>query len=114
MVAAGLALAAIVRGPAAAETIAYVYAALPGPVDNCKWFDDNVNDHSEGPMIRLTDLLYNRAALTPQATVSVTQTETTARGDQVVQFNLNGRLLCTGAAALHPEITEASPTAPPL
>ena len=111
-IAAGLALAAIVRSPAPAETIVYEYAGLPGPVDNCKWFDDNLNDHSEGSMIHLTDLLYNREALIPGATVSVTQSETTARGDRVVQFDLHGRLLCAQAAALNPAIVEATPTPP--
>ncbi len=97
---------------APAETIAYSYAALPGPVSNCQWFDDNLNDHSIDAMIRQTDLLYNRAALPPDVTVTVSQTATTARGDQVAQFAVNGRLLCAGASALHPEMTEASPTPP--
>ncbi len=97
---------------APAETIAYSYAALPGPVSNCQWFDDNLNDRSIDAIIRQTDLLYNRAALPPGVAVTVSQTATTARGDQVAQFTVNGRLLCAGAAALHPEMTEATPTPP--
>jgi len=105
-----LALALAGRAPAPAETVVYVYAALPGPVSNCTWFDDNLNDHSESGMIRLTDLIYNRAALPPGANVNVSQTATTGRGDQEVGFTLNGRLLCAGAAAFRPEIVEATPT----
>lgn len=101
------------RAPAPADTVVYSYAALPGPVSNCTWFDDNLNDHSEASMIRITDLLYNRAALPPGATVNVTERTTTSRGDQELGFTLNGRLLCAGAAAFHPEIVEATPTPPP-
>ena len=99
--------------PARAETIAYSYAALPGPVTNCQWFDDNLNDHSIDAIIRQTDLLYNRAALTPGANVAVSQTAMTMNGDQLVQFDLHGRLLCAGATALHPEMTE-NPMVPPI
>jgi hypothetical protein len=108
--AATLALALAGLAPAPAETVVYIYAALPGPVSNCTWFDDNLNDHSESAMIRLTDLLYNRAALPPGANVNVSQTATTGRGDQELGFTLNGRGLCAGAAAFHPEIVEATPT----
>jgi hypothetical protein len=99
--------------PAPAETIAYSYAALPGPVSTCQWFDDNLNDHSIDAIIRQTDLLYNRATLPPGVAVAVSQTGTSGRGDQLVQFDLHGRLLCAGAAALHPEMTEATPSPPP-
>ncbi|MBV8373792.1 MAG: hypothetical protein JOY69_11080 [Candidatus Eremiobacteraeota bacterium] len=99
---------------APAETVAYSYPALPGPVANCVWFDDNLNDHSIDAIIRQTDLLYNRAPLPPGATVAVSQTGTTARGDQIAQFTLNGRLLCAGATAFHPEMTEATPTPPDI
>jgi hypothetical protein len=99
--------------PAPAETIAYSYAALPGPVSTCQWFDENLNDHSMDAIIRQTDLLYNRAALPPGVAVTVSQTAATARGDQVAQFTLNGRLLCAGAAVLHPEMTEAIGSPPP-
>lgn len=99
--------------PAPAETIVYEFAALPGPVVNCQWFDDNLNDHSIDAMIRQTDLLYNRVALPPDVTVAVSQTATTARGDQVAQFDLHGRLLCAGAAVFHPEMTESTPSPPP-
>ncbi len=112
MAAVTLALALAGRAPAPAETVAYVYAALPGPVENCTWFNDNLNDHSESSMIRLTDLLYNRAALPPGATVNVTQNATTGLGNQEAGFTLHGRLLCAGAAAFHPEIVEATPTPP--
>jgi hypothetical protein len=104
------AASAIVSAPA--ETIAYSYAALPGPLANCQWFDDNLNDHSIDAMIRQTDLIYNRKALPPGAAVSVSQTGVTARGDQLAAFDLNGRLLCAGASVLHPDMTEAAPTPP--
>jgi len=107
-----LALALAGRTPAPAETVVYSYAALPGPIDNCKWFDDNLNDHSEEAIVHLTDLLYNRAALPPGESVNVTQSGTTARGDQILAFTLHGRLLCAGAAAFHPEMVEATPTPP--
>jgi hypothetical protein len=110
LIAAGfIAAAGSVIAPASAETIAYSYAALPGPVSNCQWFDDNLNDHSIDAIIRQTDLLYNRATLQPGFDVAVSATATTLRGDQLVQFDLKGRLLCAGATALHPEMTEAPP-----
>ena len=105
-------MALATRAPAPAETVVYSYAALPGPVANCTWFNDNINDHSEDTMIHLTDLIYNRAALPPGANVNVTERTTTSRGDQELGFTLNGRLLCAGSAAFHPEIVEATPTPP--
>lgn len=109
---AAVALTIALTSRTPAETIVYAYAALPGPVANCTWFNDNLNDHSEASMIRLTDLLYNRAALPPGANVNVSAGAPDGRGDQDLQFTLNGRLLCAGAAALHPEIVEATPTPP--
>ncbi|MEO6834640.1 MAG: hypothetical protein ABI231_01860 [Candidatus Tumulicola sp.] len=94
---------------ASAETIVYEFPALPGPVANCQWFDDNVNDRSIGAMIRQTDLLYNRTAPPPEAAVAVAQTATTALDARLVQFTLNGRLLCLDASALHAEATQPSP-----
>jgi hypothetical protein len=110
--AASFAVAASAVVPAASETIVYAYPALPGPVGNCQWFNDNVNDRSIDAIVRQTDLLYNRVALTPDTPVTVTQTATTALGAQLVQFDLGRRLLCAGAQALHPELPEPSPPPP--
>jgi hypothetical protein len=107
--AAFFAVAASAVVPAASETIVYEYPAMPGPVANCQWFNDNLNDRTIDGIIRLTDLIYNRVALTPDTPVTVTQTATTAAGVQVVQFDLGRRLLCAGAEALHPELSQPSP-----
>ncbi|HEY5425862.1 MAG TPA: hypothetical protein VIJ77_04855 [Candidatus Tumulicola sp.] len=110
LAAAALVAAASAKIPAAAETIVYEYPALPGPASTCQWFDDNLNDRSIDALIRQTDLLYNRAALPPGKPVTVTATAMTADGGQIAQFSLKGRLLCTGAQALHPEMPEPSPS----
>jgi hypothetical protein len=98
--------------PALAETVVYQYPALPGPVATCQWFDDSQNDRSIDAIIRQTDLIYNRKALPPGASVTVTQTGTTAAGGPLVGFDLSGRRLCAGAQALHPELSEPTPTLP--
>ncbi|HEY1653917.1 MAG TPA: hypothetical protein VGF86_02250 [Candidatus Tumulicola sp.] len=89
---------------APADPVIYVDPALPGPVDNCQWFDDNLNDRSIGSLIRQTDLLYNRLALQPDQQVTITQTgATTAAGAQLVGFTLDRRGLCADAKAFHPQ-----------
>lgn len=98
--------------PATAETVVYTFPALPGPVANCQWFDDNLNDRSVGALIRQTDLLYNRLALPADATVTITANGTTALGAQLAGFDLNRRHLCSDASAFHPE-SEASPSPAP-
>jgi hypothetical protein len=88
----------------------YQYPALPGPVSNCQWFDDNINDRTTDSIVRQTDLIYNRLALTPNTTVNVSGSATTQLGAQVVQFDVGGRLLCAESTVLHPDLTEPSPS----
>ena len=72
---AGTAFAAIVliaSAAAPAQPILFSFTGLPGAVDTCKWFDDNLNsDRSIGSLSRQTDLLYNRIALPAGADVAV-------------------------------------------
>jgi hypothetical protein len=98
--------------PARSETIYYQFPALPGPVANCQWFDDNINDRTTDSLVRQTDLIYNRLALVPNSTVTVTGSATTQKGAQVVQFDVAGRLLCAEATVIHPDLTEPSPSPP--
>jgi hypothetical protein len=98
--------------PARSETIYYQFPALPGPVANCQWFDDNINDRTTDSLVRQTDLIYNRLALVPNSTVTVTGSATTQKGTQVVQFDVAGRLLCAEATVIHPDLTEPSPSPP--
>ncbi|HEY1429787.1 MAG TPA: hypothetical protein VGF18_09450 [Candidatus Tumulicola sp.] len=98
--------------PARSETIYFQFPALPGPVANCQWFDDNINDRSTDSIVRQTDLIYNRLALTPNTNVAITGSATTQKGEQVVQFDVAGRLLCAEATVMHPEVPEPSPSPP--
>lgn len=101
-------------GTVRADTIVYTYPALPGPVANCVWFDDNINDRAIDALIRQTDLIYNRATLPVGLNVAITQSATTAAGAQEVSFDVNRRLLCADSAAFHEEPTPSpSPTASP-
>jgi hypothetical protein len=106
------AILALVASPARSETIYYQFPALPGPVANCQWFDDNINDRTTDSLVRQTDLIYNRLALVPNSTVTVTGSATTQKGTQVVQFDVAGRLLCAEATVIHPDLTEPSPSPP--
>ncbi|HEY3675705.1 MAG TPA: hypothetical protein VGK84_06895 [Candidatus Tumulicola sp.] len=110
--AAGAAIVAFATSPARSETIYYQFPALPGPVANCQWFDDNINDRSTDSIVRQTDLIYNRVALIPNSTVAVSGSATTQKGSQVVQFDVAGRLLCADATVIHPEVAEPSPSPP--
>ena len=102
--AAAAAFAAIVAlgaGVAPAQTILFTFAALPGAVDTCKWFDDSLADRSIGALTRQTDLLYNRVTLPFGADVAVGGTATTVQGGQLVDFKLNSRTVCTAAEAVY-------------
>jgi uncharacterized membrane protein YuzA (DUF378 family) len=116
VVAAAFALVAVLAGVAApAETILYSFTGLPGSVDTCKWFDDNLNqDRSVNTLTRQTDLLYNRIALPVDAPVTIGRTATTAAGAQLVDFNLQGKLVCTGAEAIYGPAPSPSGSASPL
>lgn len=97
-----------------ADPIVYDYPALPGPVANCKWFDDNINNHSLASIIRQTDLIYNLKALAAGQNVAVSGTATTELGGQLVQFDLDRRLLCVTAEAINPTLPAPTPTPPQL
>lgn len=85
-----------------AQPILYQFTGLPGAVDQCKWFDDNLNaDRSVGALTHQTDLLYNRVALPVDAQVSVSGTATTVEGEQLVDFNLGSRRICTAGEAVY-------------
>jgi hypothetical protein len=92
-----------------ADSVTYVYAALPGPIDNCQWFDAHLNDRDTGALSQIVDLLYNRAALTPGTPVTITQSGTTDSGVPLSAFRYNGRLLCAQSEAVLP----ATPSPPP-
>jgi hypothetical protein len=111
-IAAGAAILAFATLPARSDTIYYQFPALPGPAENCQWFDDNINDRSTDSIVRQTDLIYNRLALVPNTTVNVSGSATTQKGTQEVAFDVNGRLLCAEATVIHPELTEPSPSPP--
>ena len=104
-----LAAAAVARSPA--ENVVYSFAALRGDASNCQWFDESLNDRSEGSLIRQTDALYNRLALPAGAPVTVTQTATTTGGTQLLGFRLDGAMLCAGVEAIRPS-PEPSTTSP--
>jgi hypothetical protein len=110
---AALVAAATVRSPA--ESVTYEFAALRGDVSSCQWFDDNLNDRSEGALVRQIDALYNRVALPAGAPVNVTQTATTAAGTQLLGFRLGNAMLCAGVEAIRPSpqpSEQPSPTSP--
>ena len=86
----------------AADQVVYQFAALRGGVDQCQWFDDNLNDRSEGALVRQADALYNRVALPPGAPVNVTQTASAASGEPLLGFTLDRTMLCAGAEAIRP------------
>jgi|SRR5580704_167430 hypothetical protein len=113
--AAFLVILALAGGVASAQTILYTFTGLPGAVDTCKWFDDNLNDRSVGALTRQTDLLYNRIALPADAPVTVRGTATTDQGEPLVDFNLGSKTFCTAAEAIYGPTPEpsTSPTAMP-
>ena len=61
--AAFAAIVALAAGAARAQTILFTFTGLPGAVDTCKWFNDDLTDRSVEALTRQTDLLYNRVAL---------------------------------------------------
>lgn len=98
----GLICAAAIRPTHAADQVVYEFAALRGGVDQCQWFDDNINDRSEGALVRQVDALYNRVALPPGAPVNVTQNASAASGATLLGFTLDRSMLCAGSDAIRP------------
>jgi len=98
----GLICAAAIGPAPAADQVVYHFAALRGGADQCRWFDDNLNDRSEAALVRQVDALYNRVALPPAAPVTVTQNATVASGAPLLGFTLDRTQLCAGADAIRP------------
>lgn len=98
----GLISAAAIRPTHAADQVVYEFAALRGGVDQCQWFDDNLNDRSEGALTRQVDALYNLVALPAGKPVTVTQNATAASGTPLLGFTLDRTSLCAGADAIRP------------
>jgi hypothetical protein len=96
-----------------ADSVTYVYAALPGPIDNCQWFDAHLNDRDTGSLAHQVDLLYNRAALAPGAPVTITASGATEAGVPLSAFKYNGRLLCAQSEAVLPATPSPAPTPTP-
>jgi hypothetical protein len=96
-----------------AESVTYVYAALPGPLANCQWFDAHLNDRDTGSLAQIVDLLYNRAALKPGTPVTIAQSGTTDSGEPLSAFRYNGRLLCAQSEAVLPATPSPAPTPTP-
>lgn len=109
------AIVALAGIAAPAQTILYSFAALPGSVDTCKWFNDNLNtDRSIDALARQTDLLYNVMGLPAGAPVAVGGTATSARGSPLVDFKLGGKTVCTSSEAIYGPTPEPSASASPL
>jgi hypothetical protein len=104
----------LLPGVSRAETVTYVYAALPGPINNCQWFDAHLNDRDTGALSQLADLLYNRAALKAGAPVTITQSGATESGVPLSAFKYDGgRLLCAQSEAVLPATPSPAPTPTP-
>ena len=107
--AAFAAIVALAGSAASAQTILYSFTGLPGAVDTCKWFDDNLTDRSIPALIRQTDLLYNRIALPPDTPVRIGATATTESGEALVDFTLGRKTVCTSAEAIYGPTPVPSP-----
>jgi hypothetical protein len=103
----------LAAGVAPAQTILYTFTGLRGPVDTCKWFDDNLDDRSIDALTRQTDLLYNRLALPAGDDVTIRGTAETAQGEQLVDFNLRSAVVCTAAEAVYGPTPSPSASAAP-
>ena len=99
---AGLICAAAIRPTPAADQVVYQFAGLRGGVDQCQWFDDNLNDRSEAALVRQVDALYNRVALPPGVPVNVNGNATAASGAPLLGFTIDRTQLCAGAEAIRP------------
>ena len=110
--AAFAAILAVAGGAASAQTILYSFTGLPGAVDTCKWFDDNLTDRSIDALTRQTNLLYNRIALPPDTPVAIGGTATTENGEALVDFHLGAKTVCAPAEAIYgpTPIPSMSPT----
>ena len=112
--AAFVALLALAGGAASAQMILYTFTGLPGSVDTCKWFDDNITDRSIAALTRQTDLLYTRIALPADTAVAVRGTATTEQGEALVDLNLGSKTVCAPAEAIYGPTPQPSTSPTPL
>jgi hypothetical protein len=107
-----MSLATVQTAPA--QPILYEFTGLPGSAATCKWFDDNLNaDRSAGSLVQQTDMLYNRLALPVDRDVAVGGSATTNAGDQVVDYRIGSREICSTAEAIYGPTPEPSSSASP-
>jgi hypothetical protein len=105
-------LALAMAKTAPAQPILYEFTGLPGDAGTCKWFDDNLNaDRSVGALTHETDLLYNRLTLPVDQDVRIGGSATTNEGDQVVDYGISSRRICSTAEAIYGPTPEPSSTA---
>lgn len=110
LVAIGLAMAQT----APAQPILYEFTGLPGSAAGCKWFDDNLNaDRSVNSLTQQTNMLYNRVALPVDRDVAVGGSATTNEGDQVLDYRIGSRQICSTAEAIYGPTPEPSGSASP-
>lgn len=94
---------------APAQPILFQFTGLPGNAATCKSFEDNLNaDRSEATLVQQTDLLYNRIALPVDLNVSVGGSATTNAGDQVVDYHVGSRQICSNAEVIYGPTPEPS------
>jgi|SRR6516162_3732307 hypothetical protein len=105
-------IVALAGGAASAQTILYSFTGLPGAVDTCKWFNDNLTDRSIDALVRQTDLLYNKIALPPDAPVTVGRTAIAQNGESLVDFSLGRETVCGPAEAIYGPTPLPSPMSP--
>ncbi len=97
-----------------AEPILYSFTGLPGAVDTCKWFDDNLGDRSVDALTRQTDLLYNRIPLPAGTPVTLGATATSAAGDELIDYKLGSKTVCSTAQAIYGSTPQPSSSPTPL
>lgn len=108
------AIVAVASAAASAQPILYTFTGLPGAVDTCKWFDDNLNsDRSIDSMTRQTDLLYNRIPLPAGANVAPGGHATSNAGDELIDYTLGSKTFCSTAEAVFGPTPEPSATPAP-
>jgi hypothetical protein len=109
------ALLAVAGGAASAQPILYTFTGLPGSAADCAWFDDNLNNNrDEGTMARQVDILYNRVALPAGEDVTLGGRAPTAAGDQVVDYKLGSRSICSTIGAFTEPTPEPSTSPTPM
>jgi hypothetical protein len=103
----------LVPGAGRADSVTYVYAALPGAVNTCQWFDAHLNDRDTNSVAQLVDLLYNRAAPVPGTPITILGSGNTDAGVPLSAFRYRGRELCAQSEAVLPATPSPAPTPTP-